>query len=87
MAACPPQVFDAVSAAAWSCLQRAVAAKLGITVSGDRGQAGKLGVTIGWDYDAAAQRLTLTCLDKPFIVSCDYVNGQIAEAVNGSGCL
>jgi hypothetical protein len=85
--ACPPQIFDDVSPAAWTCLQNAVAQKLGITVAGDEGQAGKMGVKIGWVYDAAAQRLTLTCVDKPFIVSCDYVNGQIAEAVNGSGCL
>ncbi len=85
--ACPPQIFENVSAAGWSCLQAAVAEKLGIAVSGDQGEAGKMGVTIGWDYDAAGQRLTLTCRKKPFIVSCDYVNGQIAEAVNGSGCL
>ncbi len=85
--ACPPQIFDAVSPSAWSCLQSAVAEKLGIAVSGDSGQAGKMGVTIGWSYDPAAQRLTLTCLNKPFIVSCDYVNDQIAQAVNGSGCL
>lgn len=85
--ACPPQIFDDVSASAWSCLQTAVAEKLGIAVSGDTGQAGKMGVTIGWNYDPAARRLVLTCLNKPFIVSCDYVNGQIAQAVNGSGCL
>ncbi len=85
--ACPPQIFDNVSAQAWDCLQRAVADKLGVAVSGDGGQASKMGVTIGWNYDAANQRLTLTCLNKPFIVSCDYVNGQIADAVNGSGCL
>ena len=85
--ACPPQIFDDVSPAAWACLQNAVTEKLGIAVSGDTGQAGKLGVTIGWVYEPAAQRLTLTCLDKPFIVSCDYVSGQIAQAVNGSGCL
>jgi hypothetical protein len=85
--ACPPQIFADVSASAWSCLQNAVAEKLGIAVSGDSGQASKMGVTIGWDYDRAAQRLSLICLERPFIVSCDYVNGQIAEAVNGSGCL
>lgn len=85
--ACPPQIFENVAPAAWSCLQNAVAEKLGIAVSGDSGQASKLGVTIGWSYDRVAQRLSLTCLDKPFIVSCDYVNGQIGEAVNGSGCL
>jgi hypothetical protein len=85
--ACPPQIFDNVSPEAWSCLQRAVGEKLSMAVSGDTGQAGKMGVTIGWSYDAAAGRLTLTCLEKPFIVSCDYVNGQIADAVNGSGCL
>jgi hypothetical protein len=85
--ACPPQTFDAVSPSAWSCLRNAVGEKLGIAVSGDSGQASKMGVTIGWSYDPAAQRLTLTCLDKPFIVSCDYVNDQIAQAVNGSGCL
>lgn len=85
--ACPPQIFDAVSASAWSCLQNAVAEKLGIAVAGDSGQASKMGVTIGWNYDPAAQRLALTCLGKPFIVSCDYVNEQIAQAVSGSGCL
>ena len=85
--ACPPQTFDGVSPSAWTCLQRAVADKLGMAVAGDTGQATKMGVTIGWAYDRAAQRLSLTCLERPFIVSCDYVNGQIAEAVNGSGCL
>jgi hypothetical protein len=79
MSSCPELKYSNVSAAAWLCCKNAVAQY--VKIDGNQGQASANGVTVKWTYDPAAQTLSLQCLDKPFIVSCGYVNGKIDEAV------
>ena len=75
---CPALQYSNVAASAWQCCKNAVSAY--VTITTDQGQAESNGVTISWNYNAAAQTLSLQCLDKPFIVSCDFVNGRIEAA-------
>jgi hypothetical protein len=79
--ACDPQTFEHVTAAHWQTLKAGVHKHFGITMESDAGQDGKMGVTISWNYDEAAQRLVLACLEKPFFLKCDAINAQIADAV------
>ena len=80
--ACDPQTFDGVSPQGWATMKDEVRRQLGIALAADSGEASEKGFTISWNYDGAAQRLTITCLDKPFFVPCAAVNGQIAKLVN-----
>ena len=79
MSSCPELRYANVSANAWQRCKSAVASYVQIT--GDQGEASSNGVTVKWNYDPAAQTLSLQCTDKPFLVSCGYVNGKIDEAV------
>jgi hypothetical protein len=40
------------------------------------------GVQLDWNYDAAAQALTVTCLEKPWYMSCGEIQKVIAELIH-----
>ena len=79
--ACDPQTFNGVSPEGWAAMKEEARRQLGISLAADSGEASEKGFTISWNYDGAAQRLTITCLDKPFFVPCGTVNSQIAKLV------
>jgi hypothetical protein len=83
---CAAQVFSNVSSTAWACL-KAKAEAQGFTVGGDSGSISKSGFSGTWNYDAAAQTLTLQCTGAPFLFSCGDINGKIHDVVTGTGCL
>ena len=40
------------------------------------------GIELEWKYDAAAQVLTVTCLKKPFYMSCGEIQSKVAELIH-----
>ena len=80
MAGCSADSFSNVSAAAFDCLVRK-AAKYGVTIDSDSGSDSASGFTIGWNYDRAGSSLTIQCLTKPGLISCNFVKKQVKEQV------
>jgi hypothetical protein len=83
MAGCNPLNFSGITPARFTALT-AKAQQAGVPISGDSGTASQMGVTVTWNFDPAAQTLTIQCTDKPFFISCDTINGKIQDAVNQS---
>ena len=79
MSSCQELRYTNVSAKAWECCKKAVAQY--VKIDSDSGQASANHVTVKWSYDPARRTLSLQCLDKPFVVSCDFVNERIDKAV------
>lgn len=92
MSSCPSIVYNGVGAAQWSCLKTAAAAAAkanGISIPDpipDSGIANHLGFAGRWDYDSAAQTLTLQCTAFIF-ETCANINAKIDAAVKGTGCI
>ena len=83
MSGCPAQTFTGVTQDQFnSLLEKAAAA--GIAISGNSGSASQQGITISWNFDLAAQTLTLECTGKPFIVPCGTINSKIHDLVESS---
>lgn len=79
--ACDPQTFSGITPQVWTYMQSEARRQLGVVISGESGQASERGFRIGWLYDPAAQALTITCIEKPMLVPCIMINGQIAKLV------
>jgi len=86
MAACASQTFSNVSPTKWACLKTKISAA-GYAIGSDQGSVSDQGYTIAWRYDAAAQTLTLQCLDSPWWVPCSAVNAKIHDLFDQSGCV
>jgi len=80
MSACAMLTYNNVTPAAWAAIV-AEAAKMNITINGDGGSASAQGFTVQWNYDRAAQTLSLQCVDSPFFVSCSLINAHLNDAV------
>ena len=77
MASCEPQMYPGVTPAMLECFSESVESAFGIAVEGDQGSATALGTTLSWDYDRAAESLTITCSDKPMFLSCEMIYGHL----------
>jgi len=83
MEQCPPQVFSGITLEQFEKLS-AKAQGAGIGLRGNSGAASKFGVEIGWNYSAAAQQLTIQCLQTPFFVKPEDVDAKIEALVKES---
>jgi hypothetical protein len=85
MAPCAAQVFSGVTQERFNCLVQTATAN-GIKISGNQGQAvvkhGIVSAMIRWDYDPAAQTLTLQYLNPSFLAPCDRVNGMLHDLLD-----
>jgi hypothetical protein len=79
MAGCEAQVFTGVSREMLECFSESVESAFGLALAGDEGGASAMGTTLNWNYDAAAQQLTLTCAAKPIFLSCDDIYGHLGK--------
>ncbi len=83
---CDTQTFSNVSPEQLEAI-RAKASAAGLVLEGNSGEASTHGVRLDWSYDPATSTLTISCVGKPFFVSCDHVNQTIkeliSEALNG----
>jgi hypothetical protein len=78
-----PQVFQGVAPEQYARLvQKARSA--GIEMSGESGRASRMGVEVEWNYSAAKQELTLTCIRTPFFMSAQDVNEKLRAVVKDS---
>jgi hypothetical protein len=82
--ACTPQRFSAISRDKFTALQQKAASSIGISITGDSGEASYNGFTLSWDYDAGSELLVMQCLKHPFFAPDSYVESKIAAMVEGS---
>jgi hypothetical protein len=82
MANCSPCSFTNVTDAAFKCLV-AKAAKHSVKIDSDSGKAGASGFKFTWNYERAAQTLTIQCTGRLPLISCKTVNKNINDQVNG----
>ena len=75
-----PHVFRGVTPEKYARLMEKAKAA-GIGLSGNKGTASKFGVEIAWNYEPAAQELTLQCLKTPFFMSAADVDARIDKLV------
>jgi hypothetical protein len=52
--------FSGIDAAKWTRIKDQVKAKVGVTISGDVGEASSKGIEISWSYNATTLNLTIT---------------------------
>lgn len=89
MAGCDAHTYNGVTEEIFACFKKNALAR-DVEWHGDNTgtfkgcQMGQCVVT-SYTYDPAAQTLTLQITDKPFIVSCDYVYGQLHGGLEACG--
>ena len=84
MSACAMQTYNNVTRAAWESAKQAVAAKFGALITGDSGSQSSEGYTVHWDFNEAAQILSIQCTDSPFLVPCSLINSEINTMVEAT---
>lgn len=82
-----PQVFENITVGRYESL-KGIAAKAGLHIEGDSGKAA-LPTPVGtlkfdYHYDNAAQKLTIHCTDKPWIVPESKVRNTINDIVTAT---
>ncbi len=83
---CDKQVFTGLTPERFSALEQQAAAG-GIAIAGDSGTAttnipGAGDITMTWDYDRAAQTLTLQVTDKPMFIPCSAIASRVQNLVD-----
>ncbi len=79
MAGCAALVFEDITPEVWGHIVQAMGED--VATVADSGKAVQMGVTIAWNREPEAARLTIQCLDKPFIVSCAMVESHVKGMV------
>lgn len=84
MSACDPNLFGNIDRPAFNRLIATLAKQypnIDPSNVADTGQESGDGYTISWDFNEAAQTLTVQCLDSPWYAPCSAINEAIEEAV------
>ena len=75
--ACLPVEFSNITAVQFQSLAASLNGKYGIQVNGPAGTQSKNGATITWNFNAAANTLTVQCLAHPVFFGCPVINSEI----------
>ena len=59
----------------------ATAKTQGLELAGDSGSTTYQGMDFTWNYDQAAESLTIQCTNKPFFVPCSLIEEKIRQLV------
>ena len=81
MNGCPPMTFDGLSPDRYQQLL-AKAQTQGLQITGDSGSTSYQGIDFTWNYDPAAQILTLECTNKPFFVPCSMIEQKVRSVLS-----
>lgn len=75
---CPAITFPAIDQTFYRKLyDQAVAA--GVKFDGQQAEIN--GIVLDWNYDVQTQTLSVTCLKKPFFISCADVDNRVADLI------
>jgi hypothetical protein len=76
MPPCPPIHFADVTPEKYQTLL-ATARAQGLDLSGETGSTTHQGMDFTWNYEPAAQSLTIQCIGKPIFVPCSMIESRI----------
>jgi hypothetical protein len=79
---CDAQTFPGVTSDVHRRLTSAAAAKGYVLNNPLNGMLVADGCSFSWAWDADKETLTVTCLKKPFFISCDTVDGHIKSLIS-----
>lgn len=82
MSACQQQVFNGVTQSRWDCIKQTIQTGTGVEIGTDNGSASKSGFTFQWNFDAAAQVLTIQCMEKPVFIPCEGIESRLTAIVD-----
>ena len=82
MAGCDPQVFNGVTKEMLECFSGSVESAFGLALSSESGSASAMGTTLAWNYDSAAQQLTLTCEARPMFLPCKDIYEHLGKMLD-----
>jgi hypothetical protein len=77
---CPAMTFSDLTPEKYAALAETAKAR-GLDISAPAGETTYQGFEFTWNYDAAAQALTLQCTAKPFFVPCSMIEQKIRELI------
>ena len=80
MSACPPIIFSDISEEKYKALL-ATAQAQGFALTGVQGETSYEGFDFTWNYDAAAQSLTIHCTGKPMFIPCSMIESKIRALI------
>jgi hypothetical protein len=80
MSTCPPISFDGVSATQYATLLQ-TAQSQGLNLVGESGSTTYQGMDFSWNYDPAAQTLTIQCTAKPIFIPCSMIEAKVRSVV------
>ncbi len=75
---CDPITFHDITPSMWAGIETKLKAA-GIEVDHDQGTVYVGPTELQWDFDATQETVTVTCLHKLFILSCDAVYRKIED--------
>ncbi len=81
MAACKPVVFKNITREHFYAVRARIRAQADVSINGDSGTAAGNGFSASWNYDEAAQTLSIQCTNKPFFVPESLVADKITALV------
>ena len=83
MSACQQQIFNGVTQSRWDCIKQTIQTRTGVEIGTDSGTASKSGFTFQWNFDSAAQTLTIQCMEKPAFIPCESIESRLTAIVDG----
>ncbi len=83
MSACQEQVFNGVTQSRWDCIKQTIKNATRVEITTDSGSASQSGFTFQWNFNAAAQSLTIQCMEKPVFFPCESIEARITAIVDG----
>ena len=80
MSGCPPMSFDGLTPEKYETLLKTAQAQ-GLNITGTTGNTTYQGLDFTWNYDQAAESLTIHCTEKPFFVPCSMIESKIRDVI------
>jgi hypothetical protein len=81
MSHCPEIVISEITAEKYQVLLTTAQAQ-GLNLTGTTGCTTFQGMDFTWNYDAAAQTLTIQCTEKPIFVPCSMIESRIRALIS-----
>lgn len=83
MSACQQQLFNGITQSRWDCIKQTIKTATRVEITTDSGTANQSGFSFQWNFDSAAQTLTIQCMEKPAFIPCESIESRLTAIVDG----
>jgi hypothetical protein len=81
MSNCPAITLEGITAEKYQALL-ATAQSQGLNLTGESGSTSYQGMEFSWNYEPAANALTIHCINKPIFVPCSMIESRIRALIS-----